>query len=269
MKDIKGYEEHYAITSCGRVWSYKRKKFLRPQDNGSGYLQVALFKDGKCKRLLVHRLVADAYIPNTNNLPEVNHKDEVKEHNWVSNLEWCDHNYNINYGTGHERSSKAQTNDPKRSHRIRCVETGEIFPSLMECSRSMGINPGGISMVLSGKCKSSKGYHFEYVDLVEKECNTDITAVREMLRCSCRYYLNQDILNVVSSSNCGRVYNYNDRAYNLHNCEYVCDLYEALFGIRPMAIKCSDGRYVIYPNHYRADVRQKTIELCRQILQEV
>ena len=88
MKDIKGYEGLYAITSCGKVWSYKYKKFLKPEDNGHGYLRVKLCKDGKEKKYMIHRLVAEAYIPNPDNLPQVDHIDENRTHNYINNLQW-------------------------------------------------------------------------------------------------------------------------------------------------------------------------------------
>ena len=106
IKDIKGYEGLYAITPEGEVWSYKRKKFLTPIDNGDGYLIVALYKDRQRKWYSLHRLVADAYIPNPDNLPQVNHKDENKTNNCLQNLEWCDAKYNINYGTKIDRQKK-------------------------------------------------------------------------------------------------------------------------------------------------------------------
>ena len=88
MKDVVGYEGLYAVTSCGKVWSYKRKKFLVPTYNSKGYLQVKLCKDGKFKQYLIHRLVAEAYLPNPENLPQVDHIDNDKTHNCVNNLQW-------------------------------------------------------------------------------------------------------------------------------------------------------------------------------------
>ena len=76
MKDIVGYEGEYAITRDGKVWSYKRNKFLKCSDNGKGYYQINLYKNGKGKNYLIHRLVAEAYIPNPEGLPQVNHRDE-------------------------------------------------------------------------------------------------------------------------------------------------------------------------------------------------
>ena len=108
MRDIIGYEGLYAITSCGRVWSYKRNKFLAPREK-DGYLNVHLYKDGISKEFLVHRLVGLAYIDNPNNLPEINHKSEVKTENFVNNLEWCSSKYNNTYGTRIQRMIKTRT----------------------------------------------------------------------------------------------------------------------------------------------------------------
>lgn len=160
MKSIKGYEGLYSVTSCGKVYSHKSKKFLKQHDNEQGYLYVQLWKDGIGKWHRVHRLVADTYIPNPDNLPEVNHKDEVKEHNWMNNLEWCDHKYNMNYGSCATRSAQ------KRSTKIRCVETGEEFESIMDCERKTGLHNGNISEHLRGiKGRSHVGgYHFERIE---------------------------------------------------------------------------------------------------------
>jgi len=85
MKDIIGYEKLYAITSCGRVWSYKRNKFLS-SEKVNGYERVTLCKDGKRKHFLIHRLVAEAYIPNPNSYDTVDHINNDKTKNYVNNL---------------------------------------------------------------------------------------------------------------------------------------------------------------------------------------
>lgn len=111
MKDTPGYEGKYAITSCGRVWSYKHKRFIKScLDPRTGYYQVCLYpnKDKTHKIHLIHRLVAETYLPNPDNLPCINHKDENKANNSLPNLEWCTYNYNANYGTRNERISKAR-----------------------------------------------------------------------------------------------------------------------------------------------------------------
>ena len=107
MRPIKGYEKRYSITSCGRVWSNRRKRFLSPAGADGDYQMIGLWDGKKQKHYLIHRLVAEAYLPNPDNLPEVNHKDEVRSHNWVSNLEWCTHDYNMSYGNRKENWRKS------------------------------------------------------------------------------------------------------------------------------------------------------------------
>lgn len=157
MKDVVGFEGLYAVTSCGRVWSYRKNIFLSPFKNNVGYLVVNLKKDGKSYKKLVHRVVAEAYIENPDNLPQVNHKDENKENNCLTNLEWCTAKYNMNYGTCVERIVE------KNSRPIRCIETGEVFQSLRDCERKTGLSEGNISKVLSGKAKQTCGFTFEFV----------------------------------------------------------------------------------------------------------
>lgn len=108
MREIKGYEGEYGVTENGWVYSYKRNKFLKPNDNGIGYLFVVLCHEGVRQQKYIHRLVAEAFIPNPDNLPEINHKDENKSNNCVDNLEWISHIDNLNYGTRNERISSSQ-----------------------------------------------------------------------------------------------------------------------------------------------------------------
>lgn len=100
-KDIIGFEGVYEISSYGRVRSVKSGRILSTSKCGGcrGYLSVCLSKNGKRYGKLVHRLVAEAFIPVVEGLSEVNHKDEDKTNNRVENLEWCDHKYNMNYGS--------------------------------------------------------------------------------------------------------------------------------------------------------------------------
>ena len=158
MKDILGYEGLYAITSCGRVWSYRYKKFLSPFLRTDGYLAVGLYKDGQQKSIAIHRLVAEAYIPNPLGLPVVNHKDEEKTHNWINNLEWCDMKYNSNYGTGKERAAKA------RKKQIYCVELDRVFDGAVDACKELGINAGNLSSCCRGRKQTCGGYHWRYVE---------------------------------------------------------------------------------------------------------
>ena len=157
MKDIKNYEGIYGITSCGKVWSYRRKKFLKPKDNGNGYLQVILYKDKEKKSCYVHRLVAEAYIPNNENLPQINHKDENKTNNCLQNLEWCDAKYNYNYGTRNEKIS----NSLKKP--ILQYDLDGNFIREWECTSDVGREvSGNICDCLKGRHKTACGFIWKY-----------------------------------------------------------------------------------------------------------
>ena len=95
MRDIPGFEGLYAVTSCGKVWSYITKKFLKPELLENGYHRVCLVNGGERHRFRVHTLVARTYLDNPNNYTEVNHLDGNKTNNCVNNLEWCSHSANM------------------------------------------------------------------------------------------------------------------------------------------------------------------------------
>lgn len=154
MKDVVGYEGLYAVTSCGKVYGYKRKKFLNPRRNRDGYLRVNLSKNGELKTYFVHRLVQEAYLPNPEGLLEVNHKDENKENNALQNLEWCDRSYNINYGNRTQKTSKP----------IYCVELNRTFDGARIAARELGLDQSGVTKCCKGKQKTCGGYHWRYAD---------------------------------------------------------------------------------------------------------
>ena len=122
-KDIDGYVGIYQVSNMGNVRSLQREEFkcrqgyrvrkgrqLKPARDKKGYLMIPLNKDGKRKTRRIHRLVAETFIPNPNNFPQVNHKDENKQNNSVDNLEWCTPSYNINYGKGNALRSTTLKN---------------------------------------------------------------------------------------------------------------------------------------------------------------
>ena len=117
-KDIKEYEGLYQISNFGRVKSlHGKEKFLKLHLKPDGYMQVVLCKNYKTTSRLVHRFVAEAFVPNPNNLVQVNHKDENKTNNYVENLEWCTPSYNVNYGTRNKQCMN------KRGTPTKCIET--------------------------------------------------------------------------------------------------------------------------------------------------
>ena len=148
MKDVVGYEGLYGITSCGKVWSYRRKRFLKYGVNRKGYLYVVLCKDGKTKTYTIHRLVAEAYIPNPDNLPQVDHIDNDKTHNYVNNLQWITNKNNC----------RKSNNKPVLQY-----DLDGNFVREWECAADVRreLNKQ-ISQCLKGKLKSAYGFIWKY-----------------------------------------------------------------------------------------------------------
>lgn len=162
-KEISGYEGLYEVSDMGNVRSLKfgKEKILKPWKSGMGYLKVDLCKDGQCKSITVHRLIAEAFIPNPQGLETVNHKDEDKTNNVASNLEWMSQKDNLNYGTRTKRAAEAHSKPVQMFDK----STGELlatFPSLREAERVTGINQSNISQCCLGKYKSAGGYIWKY-----------------------------------------------------------------------------------------------------------
>lgn len=183
-KAVRYYEDLYEVSNYGRVRSLERiiidkngkcktvhEKFLTQHDNGRGYLFVNLWKNNKCKREYVHRLVALAFIENPNKLPQVNHKDEDKQNNYVENLEWCTSEYNNNYGNHvskmistcvkngvyeqfsermkKDNPNKGQYKGGNNHYAKKVICDGKVFDCLKDCADYYNINYGTFRGYLS------------------------------------------------------------------------------------------------------------------------
>lgn len=160
-KPVKGYEGLYEVSNAGRIKSvcagrWKTTIIRKLVVDKDGYLTVNLKSNGKYRCLKVHRIVAEAFISNPDKLPQVNHIDENKQNNAVSNLEWCTCKYNNNFNDRPKRFMKPVE---------QLTVDGEIikrFDSVNDAARSIGVNPASISGVLSGRRVKTGGYKWRY-----------------------------------------------------------------------------------------------------------
>lgn len=165
-KDIRGYEGIYQISNLGNVKVLDRKVFnskcycvrqgriFKNNKNGRGYINVRLTKNGKSTNKSVHRLVAEAFITNPNNYKYINHKDENKQNNIVSNLEWCTPKYNQQYSR-HKRCRKVKQMDANNN-------VLNIFESSLEASIFAKVHRSNIIRCCEHKRKTTAGYKWEY-----------------------------------------------------------------------------------------------------------
>lgn len=184
-KDIKGYEGLYQVSNLGRVksvthdvvdsigrHSVKEGRILSLRNSTkTGYPTINLTKNGKFKSFNIHRLVAEAFIPNPNNLPCVNHKDESRDNNCVSNLEWCTYKYNNTYGTASKRRKISLTNYYEAHEEVLkpvvqySVDGSLIceYKSIREAEKTLGLDvSSGISACCAGKLHTAYGYVWRY-----------------------------------------------------------------------------------------------------------
>lgn len=179
-RDIKGYESYYQVSNFGRIKSLERydalghhlKEFIMKPTYSSRYLRVSLSKNSFQKLLSVHRLVAEAFIPNPNNLPCVNHKDENRCNNFVyidengnyvpelSNLEWCTQKHNANWGKRNSKISKS-----KYKTILQFDLQGNFikeWPSAMQLHKELNYSVASISQCCRGKQKTAYSFIWKF-----------------------------------------------------------------------------------------------------------
>ena len=195
-KDIKGFEDRYQISSEGRVRSLARKfidnsgrwqnikeRILKLKTDKDGYKVIGIRDDsGKQKYFRVHRLVCEAFIPNPDDKPQVNHIDEDKSNNRICNLEWCTCTENNNHGT---RTARAIKNTAKALSKMVGQYTldGElvkVFQSTHEAERQTGFNHQNISAVANGKSQTAYNYIWRYISGENDACNLEISVSKEL-----------------------------------------------------------------------------------------
>lgn len=176
-KDVVNYKDLYKISNNGDVCSVDRYinksngikecphffkgRLLKQYTNKDGYKRVCL-RNKNAKWKFVHRLVAEAFIPNPDNLPEVNHKDENKDNNCVDNLEWCEKLYNMNYG---ERNKKIKENNANTTSILQFDLEGNFmqeYSRISDACDKYHIRSSGISNCCRGLYKQSGGYIWKY-----------------------------------------------------------------------------------------------------------
>lgn len=165
-KNIEGYEG-YQVSNLGRVKSLKwgKERIMKLKKHKYGYLVAGLFKKGKQNFYLVHRLVAQAFIPNPNGFSIINHKDENTSNNNVDNLEWCNQKYNTNYGTAQQRRTDKMINGKLSKTVYQYSLDGEFikeWPSTQEVQRQLGYYNTYIGKCCLGKFKQAYGYIWKY-----------------------------------------------------------------------------------------------------------
>lgn len=153
-REVVGFNS-YEVSNYGRIRNSITRRILKTSLNTYGYqhFSVRVGENIKRKYLTVHRVVAEAFIPNLNNYPQVNHKNGVKTDNRIENLEWCSVSEN------RKHAHRVGLWKSKREVPVLCVETGKTFRSMQEASRECGFFEGSISQSVR-KGHSCYGYHF-------------------------------------------------------------------------------------------------------------
>lgn len=177
-RDVEGYEGLYQVSSLGRVKSLRRtvsrgtnfkpvrERILKPGYN-KNYAYVVLSKHGVTKTKYIHQLVARTFIPNTNNYPILNHKDENPRNNCVDNLEWCTYSYNLSYNDLRKRVAVS-----RRKAVRQYSKSGEFIKEwshAREAAEALGLNKRAIYECCVGRSKTSGGYIWKRVEDIQKK----------------------------------------------------------------------------------------------------
>ena len=168
-RPIKGYEGQYLIDENGNIYSLPRHKEMSVHYSVDGYKKVSLTLYNKTKQHMVHRLVAETFIPNPEGLPIINHKDENKTNNNVNNLEWCTYRYNICYKDANKRRSETMKGRPALNRKgVYARKVGDLewtyYPSIDSAKKATGITNYHVTAVCQGKEKQTRGYEFRYAE---------------------------------------------------------------------------------------------------------
>lgn len=161
-KDIKGYEGLYKVSNLGNIKGLKSNKILTPKKRNDGYLNIQLYKNNKRKKFFIHRLVAEMFLKNPNNYPCVNHIDENKHNNNLTNLEFCSIKYNNKY-------SLYKTKKTKRKKINQYDLNGNFikqWKSIKEINRELNFSYYGIFNCLSRRQKTSCNYIWKYEEII-------------------------------------------------------------------------------------------------------
>jgi hypothetical protein len=172
-KAIKGFEGFYEINSLGQVRNAKNNYLRKPKINRLGYLTIVLCKEGIGKTAFIHRLIAEAFIPNPESKKEVNHINGCKLDNSIKNLEWCTRHENMRHaskvglldGRAKPYSIKSKLLHPARKIVYQFTKDDQFikeWPSVNQASRELNIKAENIALCARGGAKSAKGFVWKY-----------------------------------------------------------------------------------------------------------
>ena len=165
-ENVVGYEGLYEVSENGNLRKFKTHRPLRHCVHKTGYESVMLYKNGKPKRVFVHRIVASAFLDNPNRYECVNHKDETRGNNSVSNLEWCTREYNMKYGTVGARISGKRGHSARNRRKVAQIESGNViavWESIASAARGTHTARTSIYECCNGVHKTANGYTWVYI----------------------------------------------------------------------------------------------------------